>query len=321
MAKLRSKDTPFTIIDNIKGGGGSRKERFWRDKHAFNQVLDLSSKFRNRIKDLPKTWKVKISNEDEISKTYGFRGFQFGNWVSTEDRYNYLMGLHLCCIDLNSILKFKNNLGLGGELGISVGARGSSPALAHFEPSRYIINLTLYKDEVFNPFTGLKLDWDKTRRFLQTGGIGSFAHEYGHFLDFVLGGYYDQSAKSWALSGGSSTSTKRLNNVLKLKMRTLMDSVLESALWVDFLKGKPTGLQTRLEKADKGKSSPYFTQRTEIFARLFEQYIQQKLLDQHVQNRFLHKPIYKNAVYCTPSEYKRVAPYMDKLISEMRKYF
>lgn len=49
------------------------------------------------------------------------------------------------------------------RLAIAFGSRGKGNALAHYEPSRAVINLTKMK------------------------GAGSLAHEFGHALDDMLG--------------------------------------------------------------------------------------------------------------------------------------
>lgn len=320
MAKLRTRNNSFDIIDNLEGSSGSRKDSYWMNRWINNDVLRLHHKFRNKIRSLPKSWHNKLANHEAIVRAYRLRGFQFGNWVSVEDRYNYIVAAHMCLYDLNHVLRFGGNLGLGGELGVAFGARGNSPALAHFEPHTFIINLKRYPKKVINPLTGREIKVSKEAKFLQMGGVGSFAHEYGHFLDYFFGLHYDQSRKHASLSGGRSIAKNRINNNLKHRMRMYMDNVLETCLWKNFTKGVPTEYQKRLDKLVKLNDSDYLLRRTEIFARTFEQYIGYKLHKTGIVNKFLHKPIYRKEFYLQPSELKRVIPHMDKLISEMRKY-
>jgi hypothetical protein len=102
--------------------------------------------------------------------------------------------------DLNKVLRFNNNLGFD-LLGITFGARGRGSALAHYEPNTNLINITRYSD-----------DWYcKNVRFFSTGGLGSLAHDYGHFLDYFAGAYLDKDAEVYSLTNGSSIARSRVD--------------------------------------------------------------------------------------------------------------
>lgn len=96
--------------------------------------------------------------------TFGFKGGEFGNWMSENDRrasldfgYDALMDL---CKALNISTK---DISLGGRLSIAFGSRGSGSAAAHYEHMREVINLTKMR------------------------GAGSLAHEWAHALDDIFG--------------------------------------------------------------------------------------------------------------------------------------
>lgn len=100
-----------------------------------------------------------INKPEDLVEKLRFRGAQFGNWMDdAAGRY------HLLCFG-NAIADLAEVLGLSREqlslfdLGIAFGARGSGPALAHFEPYSRVINLTKHR------------------------GGGSLAHEWAHALD------------------------------------------------------------------------------------------------------------------------------------------
>ncbi len=96
---------------------------------------------------------------------FGFRGGEFGNWMSGADRQASLdMGYDAFC-DLASALGIeKGGVSLGGRLAIAFGARGQGGhAAAHYEPMREVVNLTKLK------------------------GAGSLAHEWGHAFDDIAG--------------------------------------------------------------------------------------------------------------------------------------
>ena len=100
---------------------------------------------------------------DEYLKAFGFRGVEFGNWVPQAERQMYLNKSYDAIMDICSILGISPKaFSLGGKLAIAFGARGHSKAMAHYESSKQVINLTRMK------------------------GVGSFAHEWFHAIDNYL---------------------------------------------------------------------------------------------------------------------------------------
>ena len=96
--------------------------------------------------------------------TFGFRGGEFGNWMSQKDRQASLnMGFD-ALKDLADALKISDkDISFQGGLAIAFGARGSGSAVAHYEPTQQVINLTKMR------------------------GAGSLGHEWWHGLDDHLG--------------------------------------------------------------------------------------------------------------------------------------
>jgi hypothetical protein len=294
------------IEDTLKGDNRSRLEKYWASA-GFEKIY---KEFRKGT--LPETFKNQIKDVRDVSKVFNLKGYQFGNWVSNEDRFNYLAALGICFYDLNQVLKFKgNNLGLNKNLGVAFGARGKSRALAHYEPGTNVINMTRYKNA--NPANPVK----KEVRFVNSGGVGAFAHEYGHFLDYFFGSRVEPHSSTFSLSGGSSMNTKEL--VYKKKdypIRYEMERIMQMAYFD--AQGKPSAYFKRL---DRLKARTYYLQRTEIFARLFEQYIAYKLREKKISNSFLTQSKYETLVYMTPREFKRVVPVFDQLLIRMRMAF
>jgi hypothetical protein len=104
-----------------------------------------------------------ISGEDYL-KTFGFKGGEFGNWMTQLDRQASLNFGYDALKDLAAALKISDkDISYQGELSIAFGARGSGNAAAHYEPLRNVINLT------------------------KMNGAGSLAHEWWHGLDDFLG--------------------------------------------------------------------------------------------------------------------------------------
>lgn len=293
-------------------------------KHAYwtpRKVNELYKKWRPGS-SVSQTLFSMADSPEKIAKVYKLRGFQFGNWITPEDKYNYLAIAYICFNDINRVLKFKNNIGLSGRLGVSFGARGASAAAAHFEAQTEIINISRYwrNDrlkkyyEAFGQRVPDGYIFKKEDRLLETGGAGSFAHEYGHFLDYSFGRYIEPDAKSNWLTGIYRTTARKITVDPGKKLRNLTKNVMDAALLDK--NGNPSAYSKKLS----GVKSDYINRRLEIFARIFEQYIQHKLKDMKINNRFLTQLVYKSNFYLTPTELKKVVPHMDKLISEMRKY-
>ena len=105
--------------------------------------------------------------------TFGFKGGEFGNWMSAKDRQVSLDYGFDALKDLADALNIEDtDISFGGNLNIAFGARGQglSSASAHYENMRRVINLT------------------------KMNGAGSLAHEWFHALDDFVGGYSNNFA-------------------------------------------------------------------------------------------------------------------------------
>ncbi len=291
------------IQDNFSDGR-SAFDQEWNE----GSIRKLFKEFRTGA-PIPKGIYRAGNMTDKICSMHGLKGIQFGNWLTLEDRYNYLLSMHACLYDMNKVLKFKtNNLGLSKSLAIGFGSRGIPGALAHYEGDNLIINISRYKRQ-----DRLSIPMTKEKRFVLTGGAGSFGHEYGHFLDNVFGYYSDQAKGSnWLTTNPRSVSKKKIiYDKRRNPLRWLVEEIFEKMLWKD---DKPSTFHLRIIQ-----QSEYYNYRAEMFARLFEVYLSLKLQEKGVRNTFLIKSKYKSEVYLTQKEMIPIMPLMDKLIDEMRK--
>lgn len=289
----------ITKINDTDSIPYSRADRYWSER-GFQEIY---KKFRSGV-DVPAKFK-NIDNSEQIKAFFKYKAIQFGNWTTIEDRYNYLCSLFIASYDLNKILQFKDsNIGLG-TLGISFGARGVSPALAHYEPRLEVINITRYKAGIGS----------KTRSFINSGGIGAFAHEYGHFLDYRLGLMVEQLKGTGALTSGRSVNRRRNDYPASMKMRNIVEDIIELAYW----KKPYTEKSDYIQRVEAVTEMEYYFRRNEIFARFFEQYISTKLQKRNVYNRFLSETKYTPNLYLKPSEMAKVSPLFDKLLNEAKK--
>ncbi len=296
------------IHDTLTGfTRGSRIDRYW----TRNGVEDFYRMFREGA-SLPKEAEKMVNNTALVSQKFHLRGFQFGNWLSLEDRFNYLAALYICLQDFNQVLQFKgHNLGLDHKLGISFGARGRSRAQAHFESHSNIINITRYAR--FDRYPA-----PKEIRFVNTGGIGAFAHEYAHFIDYYLGGHYERVRSAFPLTAGRSLNSRRIPYEDKWILRNITEDILEKAYWKDPEKKLRSNYMKRLTRK---ASRDYWFRRNEVFARLFEQFIGHELQKKGIKNLFLTEQKYNSNYYLTPAELKEVSPLFRKFLAQVRTYF
>ncbi len=264
-------------------------------------------------------------DQDLVIKQFDLKGLEYGNWLTQEDRYNYLMAVQIALFDLSKITGIKK-IGLWKLVGISFGARGVSNFLAHFEPDSNMINITRFheakKETVFGmPVYGDKTtDMVKAELFETSGGIGSLAHEYGHALDYVFGGYVeaDPSGNYRSLTNGRSTAiipTLGRTGTMRHMANTLIYSLIYAKA------DQYTVFYAKLRKAvNEKKLSEYWVRHNEMFARAFESYIQLKLRKNGITNTFLTKRKYDGDVYPDPALIKKIEPLFDKLIKRMAVY-
>lgn len=227
-------------------------------------------------------WDHKDIDIRALLDKYNLKGFEFGRYVNNEDRYDFLLAAKSALHDLSWLMK-TTNLGINGKIGIAFGARGrGGHAAAHYEPALNMINLT------------------------KGSGAGTMAHEYGHALDYNIGGLVDQNKRYRALSGGRSMSRWLDDNTggtCRLLMRKLIYEI------------KMTQSFARLKKA-----SDYWHYNTEVFARYFEQWCCYKLREAKQSNSFLTSSwaTYVNfPAYLTEADFKKVLPTGDKLMKNM----
>ncbi|MGH1338715.1 MAG: LPD1 domain-containing protein, partial [Aureispira sp.] len=320
-AQFRTKleDTFTPTVIRTGQHSPSRIEEYWKE-NGFDKIY---KKFRKSV--VPSTILTKIDIE-EIGSYFNLQGYAFGKWATQGDRYNYLAATAICLEDLNRVLHFRNNLGLNHHVGITFGARGrgtgkkGATPKAHYEPGTGVINLTRYKSRNFY-LKQKKQPESHEHRFLYTGGVGSLCHELGHAIDFYGGGYLDIDAQTFSLSGGKRPYIGRKaypskNNVL----RNLLEDVLAAAC----LKEKENDFSAYYKRIKNNKLASdsykeYLLSRTELVARLFEQYVAYQLKEMGIVNTLLTQKNYQPNFYLTSKEFESVVKPFDKFLLAFRK--
>lgn len=192
-----------------------------------------------------------VAGEDML-RDFKFKGGEFGNWESQNDRQTNLNMSYDAFRDLAIALNIKvEDVSLGGKLSIAYGSRGHSSALAHFEPARNVINLTKMK------------------------GAGSLAHEWGHAFDFYIAHTTEMQ---------NTYATKAVNSILAPTVSLMKFSKDEkgNAQFTEYYKESKKA-DVKFSKQDKG----YWASEVEMFARAFACYVSDKLEEKGIQSDFL----------------------------------
>jgi hypothetical protein len=285
---------PLKIVDSIPSVSVDGRV----DSYAKREGIDLSKATRLLNKS---GLNIKDVDQHEIKKRYRLKGFEYGNWATNEERFNFLVSSRVSLEQLKELLGF-SNLGLNGLIGVAFGARGKGGgASAHFEPWTFMINLT------------------------RKNGYSSFAHEYGHALDYAFGTYIDQDKESAALSYGRTTRRVVEKDWAKNSLRSLMNDIINTVNYdpkftaeqIKKDKLPPHIAKLRITSAYRTRLvglDDYWIRRNEIFARIFEQYCQYKLSQKGIKNNYLVQSKYSPDVYLKQSEFNSIRVKMDTLI-------
>lgn len=284
---------------------------------------------------------------EQFLEVFGFRGVEFGNWVSQgaggADRQGLLNQAYDSFMDLAEVVGVPPKaLSLGGRLGIGFGSRGRGRASAHFEPGNIVINMT------------------KTR------GAGSLAHEWFHALDNYFA--RQRGGEVPMERGANAQQAYRNNNFITYRPEPLYVHKTQRSSPMSLAKLQryreqnpdaeyfnpdnwqvdprhPTGVRPEVERAfaelvDVLDQSPmtrrsanldkspdaYWSQIIERGARAFETYVIAKLADQGYRNDYLANvrtlEQFARAAdrypYLTPDEQGPVSDAFDKLFSTVQ---
>ncbi len=249
-------DKDISAVGKIEDAGklvqGGRIDRYWEagNIRLYPQYYVGTSKI------FKAAW---LHNSTEALQHFNLRSIEFGNWMNQEDRANFLYGAMLGLHYLALILGRKDNeMGLGGKLSISLGARGHGRAAGHYEPSPYsVINIT------------------------KTQGVGVLAHEYAHAFDNLIS-FYSGGKKQSFVSGGRTTRKGYDEDIAKTG--NYFEKQFEE--FYNILYYDTTGAKTDFHLALQQKDE-YWNRRNEVFARTFEVYIADKQKTKKLTNHFL----------------------------------
>ncbi len=187
---------------------------------------------------------------DRLTQDWGFKSVQFGNYMDDRTSREHITRFVCALKDLEDALEMDLSKVIHeGNLSMSFGARGIGKAMAHYEPGYRIINLTKKK------------------------GDGTFAHEFGHFLDHLATG-------KEANRGGSHYVSEDFQGSFGDSARVLMNAIRKS----------PSGKNTNYFISAQKIGSKYWSKPRELFARAFESYVEDKMKAKGMKNNYLVAP-------------------------------
>lgn len=289
---------------------------------------------------------------DDFQETFGFRGGEFGTWLSQKDREQSLAWAHASFLDLAKVLGIAPSDIASKNLAFAFGARGHGgkrAACAHYEPDRNVINLT------------------------KINGAGSVAHEWGHYLDYMVlvPKRLGSSSMPWLIwreiaeddekekflecrrrlqenkSESNLLSWIPLNKRNEWKERLdacsgrkeyagqLQDIIMQfvapknkrngprffrfvefNVLKKDYSR-KETVFLKNAKLLDQGRNKPYWSRADEMFARAFEKYVFDLLASHGYHNDYLVNFYqYEINPYPDDEEMKLFAPHIKQLIRD-----
>ncbi len=309
--KTKKKSGLGKVVDHGNVAPRGKSDQYWKRQGVEVVFKPNDPKVRAGEK-IPDTYLY--SDVRFIENYYGLRAIEFGNWLSQQDRINYLSGLGLALFDLHKALKFTpKQISIAGKISVAFGARGRGKASAHFEPGSFAINLTRYSRP--KEVSKRPKDFNRVDLILKDGGVGAFAHEYGHALDY-FGGLHVEKGDSFGLSRDEVTDPRPDPDLMKKNtLRGLMEKLLFKIIWKDT--HTRSNYYARIVKATKRK---YYFQRNEIFARAFEIYVQYKLAKYKYKNTFLNFPKYNPSIYLTLKEMQGIEKEFDALMNALKKH-
>lgn len=232
---------------------------------------------------------------DTIIKGLGFRGLQYGNSVTDDERAHHVQRAAEALVDLADAIGLPDSaIGLNGTLGLAIGARGKGGAVAHYEPDLKVINLT------------------------RKNGVGSLSHEWGHALD----NYASGGAKGTGFLSDYRGSPEK---------RQVMVDVVNAWATSGYVRQCQETLRA-IKKAGGMVREEYWLSHVEMFARSFEAYVSLKLSKAGRSNTYLTRELHDDGMnkgnadpkagdglWPTRQQAEAMEPMFDALMARLRQ--
>lgn len=261
-ARLFLKNNEYFISPKGKSSICIRRGIFSLDelRRILKEETDTLQAEYNRLRDLPESrrdWnRPRVGNSyrngedittDAFRTLLPFRGCEFGNWVSQDERTSNLNECADALCDMAAVIGINHaQISHNSTLALAFGSRGTGKAQAHYECVKRVINLT------------------------KISGAGCLAHEWWHSLDNYIMICQNQPLLF------SITDYACLDN----------ERIKEAALSI-YRKINFSPFSERSRLSDEYKSKKYYGTMVEMTARAFEAYIYFKLESRGICNDYL----------------------------------
>lgn len=246
-------------------------------------------------------WKGSDDHDGYLMNTAKMRGLQYGNSVTDPEREHHLKHAAHAMRDLAETLDLPHEMvSFNGRLGLALGARGHGRALAHYEPQLKTINLT------------------------RANGVGSLAHEWGHFFDNVLPETMGRGKSAYGSEDfphnkymtqtqpeDHREEAENIRGAMQNVMKFLNNDV-DGRIRKEYRAGNP-----QMKGISSEKMSNYWLSGRELFARAFEKYIDKKLRDKGRVNTYL-AGVSEHPLWPTQEETAKVQPLFDELFKHFK---
>jgi hypothetical protein len=236
---------------------------------------------------------------DTIVKDLGFRGLQYGNSVTDDERKHHVQKAAEALVDLADALDLPDKaIGLNGTLGLAIGARGRGGAVAHYETELKVINLT------------------------RKNGVGSLSHEWGHALDNFAASR-DATGPHWGGFLTEQYGPPEQREAMKMVVRAWTTSGYVDQCFSTI---------RDIKKAGGMISDSYWMSHVELFARSFEAHVSLKLARAGRSNTYLTRELHDggmkkggkdlnvgDGLWPTRQQAEAMEPAFDALIARIRQ--
>ncbi len=241
--------------------------------------------------------------EDDFIKVFGFRGVEFGNYVTGTERHVHMNATFDAFCDMAAMLGIPRKLvSLNGTLALAFGSRGQGGRgsfAAHYESDYKVINLT------------------------RPNGAGSLAHEWWHAFDNYVGEWiknHNVSRTYFTELKPFYTHVSFENIPYKYNMSHCDIATKRECNW-EWL-SRSNRLNYIIGKSDK----KYWTRPTEVGARCFETYMQYSLAEYGYKNDYLcgehyKSPYYPYPIFKTDKNFDKEDTDVDKVVEYFESVF
>lgn len=255
----------------LTGRKNKPKEKKERTKPPVRPCFD-----RPYIRQGPDYRQGGLISVETFAETFKFRGVEFGNWVTQSERQGFIDATYDAFMDLTRIFGLPPTFAsLGGTLGIAFGSRGKGDSVAaHFELDQWLIHLT------------------------KTKGVGALAHEFGHALDAYLAKRNKTNSKFlseefiYSIKDHRTFLREEARYIRNIKDQTMIPDFMSLMQNIVYKKyngslSKISEYSNNAARLDAATKKLYWAEPTELFARAFETWMSDRLIEEGQINEFL----------------------------------